>query len=282
MNNDDEIIINIDKKKPNKKIKKKKKKNTNKISNIKTVKKNQARKKRRKILLPILVVFIAIIILAMSGIFNVKEISVSGIDKLTENEVISLSGIQINENTFKLRLSKLEEKIKENPYVKTAKIKRKLPNKLQINIEERTIKYLIQIADSYLYIDSQGYILEISKEVKDVPILLGILTDLSNINPGDRLNKEDLIKINTLNKIIETAKNYEILDLIKRIDIADDTEYLLYLDDEGKTVYLGNENDLNTKIMWIKQISDNYKQSKGKIFVNMDLNEKKPYFREEK
>ena len=107
------------------------------------------------------------------------------------------------------------------------------------------------------------------------------LTDLSNITAGDRLEKEDLLKINSLNTIVETAKNYELLSLIKRIDITNSQQYLLYLDDEGKIAYIGDETDLNTKIMWIKKISDTYKQNKGKIFVNMDLNTKKPYFREE-
>lgn len=221
------------------------------------------------------------IILASSEIFNVREISVSGIDNLTENEIISFSNIKIGDNTFKINFGKTKNLIEENPYVEEVSIKRKFPNKIEINVKERNVRYMLQLAESFIYVDGQGYILEISKEKKEVPILLGILTDLSNIETGDRLTKEDLIKLNTVNKIVGTAKNYEIFNLITKINITDETEYILYFESEGKIAYIGNASDLNTRILWIKTILEQNLGTNGKIFVNMDLNAKRPYFRSE-
>ena len=279
MNNKDEIIVEI--KKPVKKNKKKKK--IKKVSDIKKVRKeqNKVRKIAIKIFLAIIIVIILSIIFASSEIFNVKEISVLGKDKLSENEVISFSQIKFGENIFKINFSKVEGLIKENPYVEDVLIKRVLPNKVEITIDERKVKYMLQLAESYIYIDGQGYILEISKEKKDVPILLGILTDLSNIEPTDRLNKEDLIKLNTINNIVVTAQSYEILNLITKIDITNSSEYILYLENEGKQAYIGNASDLANRILWLKAIMEENKNSSGKIFVNMDLNARKPYFRSE-
>ena len=138
-----------------------------------------------------------------------------------------------------------------------------------------------QLAESYIFIDGQGYILEISKEKKEIPILLGVLTDLSNIKESDRLEKEDLLKLNTVNAIVATAQNYEILKLITRIDITNISEYILYLDTEIKSAYIGDASDLNTRILWVKTITEQNLNIPGKIFVNMDLNSRKPYFRQE-
>lgn len=285
MSNKDEIIVEINRPvKNSKKINKKnKKKKIKKVSNIKKVKKqqNKARKLIIKICIISLLMIILAIILASSEIFNIKEISVSGIDKLTQNEIISFSNIKIDDNIFKINFGKTKSLIEENPYVEDVSIKRKLPNKIEICVVERKVNYILQLAESYIYVDAQGYILEISKEKKEVPILLGIFTDLSNIEVGNRLVKEDLIKLNTVNKIVGTCKNYEIYSLLTKIDMTEDINFVLYLENESKQAYIGDATDLNTRVLWIKTILEQNKQISGKIFVNMDLNIKRPYFRVE-
>ena len=57
--------------------------------------------------------------------------------------------------------------------------------------------------------------------------------------------------------------------------------YIIYLETENKTVHLGNGDDLNTRMLWLKSIIEQTKDKKGIIFLDMDLNVKKPYFRQE-
>ena len=289
MENKDEIIINVNNpikaKKKNKKVKQTKKKTkvkkNTKIKNIKEAKNKKKKKKTAKIVL-IIVLFITVcILLASSEIFNIKKVSVQGLDKLSDKEIVSYSNIVIGENIFKTNLAKAEYEIEKNPYVKTVEVKRKLPNTILVDIEERKISYMLQVAESYIYIDAQGYILEISKEKKEVPVLIGIVTDLSNIQTGDRLVKEDLLKFDKVNEIVETCKSYEIYSFLNRIDISNVSNYILYLESENKSVHLGNADNLNTRMLWLKSIIEQTKDKKGIIFLDMDLNIKKPYFRQE-
>ena len=156
MENKDEIIINVDNpiktKKKNKKVKKTKKnakvKKNTKIKNIKEVKKQKKKKRTVKIFL-ILILFIALcILLATSEIFNIKKVSVQGLDKLTDKEIISYSNIIIGENIFKTNLAKAEYEIEKNPYVKTVEVKRKFPNTILVSIEERKVNYMVQLAET--------------------------------------------------------------------------------------------------------------------------------------
>ena len=284
MENKDEIIINVKNpiktKKKNKKVKAIKKKN-NKIKNIKEVKNKKKKKRTVKIFLIIILFIVICILLASSEIFNIKKVSVQGLDKLSDKEIVSYSNIVIGENIFKTNLAKAEYEIEKNPYVKTVEVKRKLPNTILVDIEERKISYMLQLAESYIYIDAQGYILEISKEKKEVPVLIGIVTDLSNIQTGDRLVKEDLLKFDKVNEIVETCKSYEIYSFLNRIDISNVSNYILYLESENKSVHLGNADNLNTRMLWLKSIVEQTKDKKGIIFLDMDLNIKKPYFRQE-
>ena len=144
---------------------KKKKKKTKKL----TKKQEIARKKRKAFLR--LVKWATLILLLIGGgigfllssFFNIKKIEIVGNNKLTRDEAISLSQIEIEENTFKLSKNKIEKNIKQNAYVESVKIKRNLPSTILIEIEERVPTYIITFANDYAYINNQGYFVEISK-----------------------------------------------------------------------------------------------------------------------
>lgn len=293
---DDEITIEIQRKNDVNKKKKeaKNKKASNKRTSLKNdralkkikkapmkkveEKKSKKNAKPKKILLVILFLIILVVLLT-SGLFNIKTIDVIGNSKLSSEQIISLSKIKKQTNLFKINKSQAIQNIKESAYIENVIIKRKLPNKIEIEVEEREIKYMLQFADSYVYINNQGYMLEISNEKKNVPILIGITTDLSNIKPGNRINIEDLKKMNMVIKIFETAISNEIGHLINKIDISNEQNYTLILESEQKTVYLGDCSELNTRILYLKKILEEEKGVRGELFLDVDLNEQKVHFK---
>lgn len=295
----DEITIDIQKKegknkKTNNKNKKKNSKNkavkvtaskqrtSSKKENIKRINsKDEKEKKQNKKGKKLIILFFAIIVILLlcSSLFNIQEIEVTGNTKLSNEEIISLSKINKQTNLFRMNKLKAVESIKENAYVEDVSIKRKLPNKVLINVEERVPKYMLQFADSYVYINNQGYMLEISNEKIEAPILIGITTDLSNIKAGNRLNIEDLKKMNMVISIFETANSNEIGNLITKIDISDSKNYTLILETEGKKVYLGDCSELNTRILYLKDIIEKEKGVSGEVYLDIDLNEQKVHFK---
>lgn len=222
----------------------------------------------------------ATILILCSSLFNIKQINVKGNKELSEDKIISLSGLEIYTNTFKFRKIDIKENLKENAYIEDVVISRKLPATVEITIKERTPNYMLQFADSYVYINNQGYMLEISNEKLSLPILIGFTTDLSNIKAGNRINAEDLKKMNMVIKIYENLKNNNLGELVTKIDISNEKNYTLILEDEGKTIYLGDASDLNTRILYLKAILDEAQGKRGEIFLNVDLNSQKVYFRE--
>ena len=214
-----------------------------------------------------------------SPLFNVKNIVVEGNDTNSSEKIVSLSGLQTYTNIFKFNENDVIEKIKENAYIENVKIEKKLPSTVKIIVEERTPKYMLQFADSYVYINNQGYMLEISNEKLNIPILIGFTTDLSNIKAGNRITIDDLKKMDMVIKIYEAAKSNGLADLVTKIDISNDKNYTIILETEGKKVYLGDCSNLNTRILYLNSILEASKGKSGEIFLNMDLNEQNPYFR---
>ena len=272
---DDEIIIGINPpKKETKKTKNNKKKDTSKSNQNQTSKnkapskkkrtnttiKNNSRKKTVKVIGIIFLVMLLMIILLSSSLFNIKAIEVSGNKKLSNEKIISLSSLELYSHILKFNKSKIVENIKENAYIEKAKVTRIYPNTVSIEVEEREVRYMLQFADSYVYINNQGYMLEISNEKLPVPVLVGFTTDLSNIKTGNRVDVDDLKKLNTVIKIYDSAELNELSELITKIDISNSKDYSIELESKGKVVYLGecsDYSDLKTRMLYLKSILEN-------------------------
>ena len=100
-----------------------------------------------------------------------------------------------------------------------------------------------------------------------------------------RLIRLPVHMIETLNKILkitEAAKIINIDNIITEINTENDTDYVLYIESEAKTIYIGDTTNLTNKMLYIQKILQNEKGKSGKVFVNKDMTTGfKPYFREE-
>ena len=290
INLDNEIIIGMTLKEEPKKTKKKKeqpktkikktKKNTNKVQ--KTKKRHKTKKKNIKLkivkwifLLALLAT--AIILFLLSSVFNITDIVVENNKKISEQEIVNLSGLVKNENMFKTTNKKIKEGIKQNPYIEDVVITRELSGKVKLKVIERTPTYMIKFANGYAYINNQGYILEISEEALHLPIITGFKTSSEEIKAGNRLEVDDLKELENVIKIMETAKNTSIADIITEIDISNSNNYKLVIASEGKTVQFGDLNNINVKILKIEYILEQEKGREGEIYFQ---NTEKAVFRE--
>ena len=275
------------------KNKKNKSKNTKKtVSKTSTKSKTKQRVKNRKakakkektkkslvvkIVVLVLLIILCIVLFLLSSVFNIREIKVNNNNKISTEEIINLSQLKINENMFKTSNNTIRNRLKQNPYIEDVQINKKLNGVIELSIIEREATFCIKYIDKYAYLNNQGYVLELSPEPILVPELIGITTPEENIKPGNRLDNLDLEKLDTVIKIVASAKSLEIDSLITGIDISNDKDYLIYLAGEFKTVHFGDISDKNDKMAWIKEIVEQKKGEEGEIFVN-DLS-KRVYFR---
>ena len=91
----------------------------------------------------------------VSPIFNIKEINVTGNNIVSSETIVSISELSKEQNIFKFFNKKVVENVKTNPYVETAKVKRKLPNKVEIQVEERERTFNIEFMNGYAYIKTR-------------------------------------------------------------------------------------------------------------------------------
>ena len=218
----------------------------------------------------------AVALFLLSDIFNIKEIRVINNNKITAQEIKDLSTLKENENMFKFLELSVVQKIKENPYIESANIHRKLNGIVEIEVTERVTTYMLILENQYAYINNQGYILEISETKLEVPTITGYTTE--NLEPGNRLAQDDLEKLNTVIQILKTANEKELGNKITSINIEDGNNFLITMESESKLVHFGDSSNINDKFIMLKAVLADNVGVKGEVFVK-DLN--RVFFRED-
>lgn len=217
----------------------------------------------------------AVALFLLSDIFNIKEIKIINNNKITAQEIKELSTLKENENMFKFLEMSVVQKIKQNPYIESANIRRKLNGTIEIEVTERVTTYMLEMENQYAYINNQGYILEISETKLEVPTITGYITE--NPEPGNRLIEEDLEKLNTVIQIVKTAKEKELDNKITNINIENQNNFLITMESESKLIHFGDSGNINDKFIMLKAVLEDNVGIKGEIFVK-DLS--KVFFRE--
>ena len=98
---------------------------------------------------------------------------------------------------------------------------------------------------------------------------------------GKRLNNDDLKKLEVVLQLISSCEENEISRYITSINIENSNEYIMYMAEKLKTIYVGNSSNIDTKILYVKVILQSEEGNEGEIYVNGDLNDGfQPFFRE--
>lgn len=200
--------------------------------------------------------------------FSIKKIDVHGNDQIEKETIESLSELEKGVNIFQFNKYKVESNIKQNPYMETVLVKRKLPGTVNITVKERYTKYVIEYGNGYIYLNSQGYILEISDTKPEVPVIRGLITKTEDMTLGSRVEQNDLEKLDIVIKIMEAANSNEIGSYITMIDMTKKNDYTIFMEGQLKTIYLGEATNLNDRMLTLKEILQKEAGKKAEIFLN--------------
>lgn len=216
--------------------------------------KNELIEKRRKKIrikryITIIVILIAVVVTLCLKLayFNIKDIKVLNNRNISSEEIKKLSQINLGENIFYLNLRKSRTVILSNPYILKADIKRKLPNKISIYVEERTAVFYVKQNDKYLVIDEKGIVLEEKISINGMKLIKLEGFEGKNYKVGevlDNSNTRKLQLINDITKLIKSLKNG--IPEPSIVDIKDLTDIKLYYG--NVMVKLGTSDELQEKI----------------------------------
>ena len=163
-----------------------------------------------------------------SDFFAVREFEVTGNQYYTPAQIIEMSGLQSGVNMFfETKTRPARNALLEDPYIRLAEIKRKVPGTIQINLVERREYAAVPTGDQYVLIVNEGTVLRIADEEPALPILGNI--DITESTPGKALQVEQTYlltdTLSLLNLVEENDiyfKKIEFSTVIIRAYIYDD------------------------------------------------------------
>ena len=127
-------------------------------------KKRKTRKKKkskRRILVGILsFLFISLIVLAvlsLTVLFPIKEVSITGSNIYTPEQILDASDITTDTNLLVIREENLAEKIREKlPFVDSIKIERELPSKLYITAKDAKEEAVFKAGEEFYTVSKKN------------------------------------------------------------------------------------------------------------------------------
>jgi cell division protein FtsQ len=110
------------------------------------------------------------------------NIEVTGIENVTKAQIMEVMGADIGRNTFFVPLTQQKAQLEQIPWVESASVMRFVPNRLKVEIHERTPIAFARVGPRIFLIDSVGTLMELPQKHKySFPVILGM-------NPGEPLS----------------------------------------------------------------------------------------------
>ena len=108
--------------------------------------------------------------LYLSPLLRVQDVQVVGATAVSTDEILSLAGID-DESMLRLDLAAAERRVESIPIVQAARLERRWPQTIRIEITERAPWALWQIGDAHYIIDTEGVVLPGSAPIENAPVI---------------------------------------------------------------------------------------------------------------
>ena len=160
-------------------------------------------KRKRKLKMPgfftrifiILGIIIAGAAFSLSSFFTVDTIDVQGNKYFTDEEISNMAHARTGQNIiYKLNKGNMLNYLEKNPYIEEARVYRKLPSTIVINVKERMQIAALTYGDQFLIIDNKGTLLRVTKTKPKLTIVTGFKVKKVKLGDPVEVSSPDLFK----------------------------------------------------------------------------------------
>lgn len=164
-----------------------------------------------------LAVLVGIFVFLNSSLFDVNNIEVEGNRYYSDSQVINMSGAVKGCNLFwGVGSGKIKSSLKEDPYFTSVKVKRKLPDTVIIQVEERIQIAAVSYGDRYIVVDSEGTILRKSNVDPKVTVITGLT--INKMDEGEPLGVEEKNTLSSTLNMLSVMLKGDIY--FKKVDVS--------------------------------------------------------------
>ncbi len=244
---------------------------------------NRKRRRRRFLLLFYIFLFLAVIVgavvVSLTVLFKIETIEVAGTSRYPAQAIVQAGGIQKGENLFLARTGSAAAAIEQKlPYIGTAKVSRRLPAKIVIEVTEETVSGAIEYKGKYAVVSANGKVLELAEKMPEKCTAIKGLS-LSKAEVGKAVVYADASQKETFQELSAAIKANQ-FDKITEMDFSN--PYKIQIVNDGRIIMnLGLSSDLDYKLRFAKGIFDEGKikdNERGTLNLSVVVEENNAFF----
>lgn len=183
------------------------------------------------------------------------DIEIAGLQNVTRSQVMEVMGGDIGRNIFFIPLAQRQTQLEQIPWVETASVMRFVPNRLKVEVHERTPTAFARVASKILLIDPSGALMDLpggSKSKYSFPVIVGT-------NPGEppstRLARMK-IYADVIGQLDSGGGHYS--EELSEVDLSDPDDVKVLADNsEGEVlIHLGSSDYLDRYKIYVSHIRE--------------------------
>ncbi len=174
--------------------------------------------------------------LLSASYFEIKEIAVRGIKELTEKDILAMAKIQPRSNILAVSTDVVAGRIAANPWVKHIYVGRELPDRLVLDVRERTPIALLKQAGNFYLMDGEGVVFKKLSKGDDVDLAI-----VTGVNVEAKVQSALMTEALKLLETLSTSDQHALVGTVSEMHV-DEVFGLSVLTDKGLHLKLGREN----------------------------------------
>ena len=184
-----------------------------------------------------------------------EDIEIAGLQNVTHSQVMEVMGGDIGRNIFFVPLAERKAQLEQIPWVESASVMRFVPNRLRIEVHERTPVAFARVGAKILLIDAGGALMELPAGARtkfSFPVILGASAGEPLSTRAPRMN----IYNELIGQLDSGGARYS--HDISEVDLTDpDDVKVLTSDPQGAVlVHLGSSNYLDRYKIYVSHVQE--------------------------
>lgn len=183
------------------------------------------------------------------------DIEIAGLHNVNRQQVMEVMGADIGRNIFFIPLDERQKQLEQIPWVESASVMRFVPNRLRIELHERTPVAFARIGSKISLIDANGTLMDLpgaGKKKYSFPVILG----MNSSEPHS--SREVRMKVyNELARELDSGGEHYSQDL-SEVDLSDGDDVKVMANDPGGQVlvHLGSSDFLNRYKIFVSHVRE--------------------------
>ena len=181
------------------------------------------------------------------------NIEMAGLSNVTRPQVMEVMGGDIGRNIFFIPLDQRQKQLQQIPWVASASVMRFAPNRLKIEIHERTPVAFAQVGSKVMLIDAGGVLMELTNKKRfSFPVIIGM-------SASEPLSTRS-IRMKTFNELVrqlDLSGGHYSQDL-SEVDLTDPEDVKVLTNDASGEVlvHLGSANFLDRFKIYVAHLRE--------------------------